>query len=300
MVDPAAVAALFGDGATIVLQALHRWSEPVARFCRDLELDLGFACQVNAYITPAGAQGLELHADPHDVFVLQAFGRKRWQIHAAPGQEREPLEVELDPGATIYMPAGTRHAASAQQGVSGHLTVGIHVASWGDVVREAWRAAARDGSLDEPLPAAWHRDPSALVHELTRRLGSAGERLRSTDAAAAIEERAARFLSSRPQLARGAVASRAATIELDDAVQVMRRPGSVCELRRRSDALDVLLGDRRLVVPAWLEPAMRRIGERDRMHVGDLDDVEKTAGQSRLPNGQLAAPGVDRKISFVS
>ena len=84
--DPSAVAALFGDGATIVLQGLHRWSEPVARFCRDLELDLGFACQVNAYITPGGAQGLELHADPHDVFVLQAFGRKRWQIHAAPGQ----------------------------------------------------------------------------------------------------------------------------------------------------------------------------------------------------------------------
>ncbi len=32
--DPSKVAALFADGATIVLQGLHRWSEPVARFIR--------------------------------------------------------------------------------------------------------------------------------------------------------------------------------------------------------------------------------------------------------------------------
>ena len=86
IVDPVAVASLFEQGATIVLQAMHRWSEPVARFCRELEVELGFPCQVNAYVTPAGAQGLDLHHDPHDVFVLQAFGRKRWEVHAAPGE----------------------------------------------------------------------------------------------------------------------------------------------------------------------------------------------------------------------
>ena len=84
--NPARVAALFEDGATIVLQGLHRWSDPVARFCRDLELELGHPCQVNAYITPPGAQGLDLHEDAHDVFVLQAFGRKRWEVHAAPAR----------------------------------------------------------------------------------------------------------------------------------------------------------------------------------------------------------------------
>ena len=47
-------------------------------------------------MTPAGAQGLELHDDPHDVFVLQAFGRKSWEIHTAPGEdEREPLRAEF-------------------------------------------------------------------------------------------------------------------------------------------------------------------------------------------------------------
>ena len=56
--DPARVAALFEDGATIVLQGLHRWSDPVTRFCRDLELELGHPCQVNAYITPRRRAGL--------------------------------------------------------------------------------------------------------------------------------------------------------------------------------------------------------------------------------------------------
>jgi hypothetical protein len=126
--DPARIASLFGDGATIVLQGLHRWSNPVTRFCRGLELELGHPCQVNAYITPAGAQGLDLHVDAHDVFVLQAFGRKRWELHEAPDQTpMDPLDVEVTPGDTIYLPAGTPHAARAQDELSGHLTVGIHV-----------------------------------------------------------------------------------------------------------------------------------------------------------------------------
>ena len=155
MADPAAVVSLFDRGATIVLQGMHRWSEPVTRFCRDLELQLGHACQVNAYVTPAGAQGLDLHHDPHDVFVLQAFGRKRWHVHAAPREaERPPLDVEIEPGDTIYMPRGTPHAASAQDGVSGHLTVGVHVATWRDVVRDAFSAATQtDEMLDARLPA---------------------------------------------------------------------------------------------------------------------------------------------------
>lgn len=98
--NAARVAALFEDGATIVLQGLHRWSDPVARFCRDLELELGHPCQVNAYITPPGAQGLDLHEDAHDVFVLQAFGRKHWEVHAAPSEGARVLWMSRSRRAT--------------------------------------------------------------------------------------------------------------------------------------------------------------------------------------------------------
>ncbi len=272
--DPAAVAALFEQGATIVLQGLHRWSEPVTRFCRELELELGHACQVNAYITPAGAQGLDLHHDPHDVFVLQAFGRKRWEVHRAPAEpDRPPLELEVEPGDTIYMPTGTPHAAAAQRTVSGHLTVGVHVSSWRDVLGGAWTAAVADSSLNDPLPAGWLQDPGALADELGSRLRSAADRLAAADAGETLERRAERFLSARAQLGRGSIVERSAPIDLDDDAMVRRREGSVCEVRRRGEELVILLGDRLVRMPGWLEPAVRRIAASEGLRVGDLGDV---------------------------
>lgn len=256
--NPARVAALFEDGATIVLQGLHRWSEPVARFCRDLELELGHPGQVNAYITPPGAQGLDLHVDAHDVFVLQAFGRKRWEVHAAPHEEeRDPLEVEVTSGDTIYMPAATPHAARAQDVLSGHLTVGVHVTPWREVlIGVVGRVVAE---MDDPLPAGWAYDLDGFAGELAGRLAALASLLGEVDVQAEAGERRERFLSNRAQLARGTIADRAAPIGVDDATVVARRPGTVCELAVRTDRLVVLLGDRRLEMPAWLERAMREI-----------------------------------------
>jgi lysine-specific demethylase/histidyl-hydroxylase NO66 len=256
--DPPRVASLFRDGATIVLQGLHRWSEPVTRFCRGLELELGHPCQVNAYITPAGAQGLDLHTDAHDVFVLQAFGRKRWELHEAPGEgPRDPLDVEVSPGDTIYLPAGTPHAARAQNELSGHLTVGIHVTRWRDVLTGI--AGAGADAVDGPVPAGWHDDPDAFAEELGGRIAALASALGEVDVRAVTGERRERFLSTRASLARGTIAAQAGPITVDDGSVVTRRPDSICELVVKPDRLVVLLGDRRLEMPVRLEPAMRQI-----------------------------------------
>jgi lysine-specific demethylase/histidyl-hydroxylase NO66 len=261
--DPARVSALYEDGATIVLQGLHRWSEPVTRFCRGLELALGHPCQVNAYITPAGAQGLDLHVDAHDVFVLQAFGRKRWELHAAPREDRrDPLDVEVSPGDTIYLPVGTPHAARAQDQLSGHLTVGIHVTRWRDVLA---RIATREAEVfDDSLPAGWFDDPDGFAEGLRDRLAALAGALGRVDVGSEAGERRERFLSSRAQLARGIIAERsAAPVTVDDTSTVARRDGSICALSATRDRLVVLLGDRRLEMPAWVEPAMRQIARLD-------------------------------------
>jgi hypothetical protein len=270
--DPARVAALVEDGATIVLQGLHRWSEPVTRFCRGLELALGHPCQVNAYITPEGAQGLDLHVDAHDVFVLQAFGRKRWELHAAPREAaRDPLDVEVAAGDTIYLPSGTPHAARAQDTLSGHLTVGIHVSGWRDVL--AGIVAREAEALDAPVPAGWLDDPDGFAGELGDRLAALAGALGDVDTEREAGERRERFLSTRAQLARGTIAERTEPVTVDDASVVVRRRGSVCELSPTPEHLVVLLGDRRLEMPGWLEPAMRqiaRLAEDDELVVRDL------------------------------
>jgi hypothetical protein len=271
LVDAARVAERFRQGATIVLQGLHRYHEPVARFCRELELSLGHPCQANAYITPPGAQGLALHGDPHDVLVLQAFGRKRWEVHAAPAEDaRDPFDATIEPGDCLYLPTGTPHAASTQRELSGHVTIGIHVARWRDVLDRVWSRLAGDSGLDDPIPAGWHEDPDATIAALATRLAGAAAALERADARAEADTEIRRFLSTRPSALRGLLAQEPTVGAIDDRTPLRRRPGSVCVLRPRGDRLEVLLGDRRLEMPAWVEPAMRIVRDREAFTAGEL------------------------------
>jgi hypothetical protein len=302
--DPARVFELFRDGATIVLQGLHRYWPAVTAFCRGLELEPGHACQVNAYITPPGAQGLALHEDPHDVFVLQTFGCKRWEIHPAPGEgERSPLETTLEPGDVVYMPTGTPHAASTQETLSGHLTIGVHVTTWRDVLADAWARVRDDPGLGEAVPAGWTVDPQGFARAFERRLRDAEARLREVDAGEVVAARRERFLSTRAPLLRGALVDQLALARIGDASVVHRRAGSVCEVEpareargapdgrgddRARDRIVVLLGDRRLEMPAWVAPAIRTIAGATSLRVGDLADV--------LPDAESRAVLVRRLV----
>jgi bifunctional lysine-specific demethylase and histidyl-hydroxylase NO66 len=280
MADPARIAELFRGGATLVLQGLHRYHEPVSRFVRDLEVELGHACQVNAYVTPPGAQGLPLHDDPHDVLVLQAFGRKSWEVHAAPAEaEREPIRATVASGDAIYMPKGTPHAAAAQETVSGHLTVGVNVASWRDVLAKAWKE--RVPTLDEPIPAGWTLDPDGFARALAQRFALAREELGTVEAEELADGYAIGFLSTRASLLRGVLTDQQDLERIDDGTVLERRRGSVCELRTEAERLLVLLGDRRLEMPGWLEPAMRRIAASNPIAVAELA-AEVPDPESRL------------------
>ncbi len=293
MADAARIAELFDDGATIVLQGLHRNWEPVAVFTRALELQLGHPCQVNAYITPPGAQGLALHADPHDVFVLQAFGRKHWEVHAAPGEQpRDPFEADLGPGDCIYMPTGTPHAATTSGSLSGHLTVGVHVVRWSDVLADVWRSLAADPALDDAIPVGWTNDPAGFAELVRERFGRLGSALHDVDVNALTEARIRRFLSTRAQLLRGVLVQGRTLDAIGDDTVLTMRPGAVCDLRRDGDRLTVLLGDRRLDMPGWLEPAMRMVGSSDRFAVRDLTSSIADAGSRLVLARRLVREGL--------
>ncbi len=98
---------------------------------------------------------------------------------------------------------------------------------------------------------------------------------------AVTEARIRRFLSTRAQLLRGVLVQGQALDAIGDDTVLTVRPGAVCELRRDGDRLTVLLGDRRLDMPGWLEPAMRVVGSSDRFAVRDLTPSIADAG-SRL------------------
>jgi len=271
LADPRRVYELFGGGATIVLQSLHRFWPPLARFGRDLELALTHPVQVNAYVTPPAAQGLGLHHDTHDVFVLQVHGRKRWEVRHPDGRPGERLlGAELAPGDCLYIPQRFPHAARTAETASVHLTVGVVATTWGDVARRAVTSAVEGALSGEPLPAGYAADPATLTAGLAEQLTEVRRRLDKLDPAAIAEAAADRFWSSQPPLLAGQLQELLALEEIGDDTMVRRRPGAVCRLRRREDRLEVLLGDRTLLMPARLAPAMRVVLAGERLAVADL------------------------------
>jgi hypothetical protein len=176
------VLAEFAAGATIVLQALHLQWPPLAAFCRDLEATLGQPVQANAYYTPRGSQGLAVHHDTHDVFVLQVAGDKRWLVYepalelplrdqryspelGAPGEA--VLAETLAAGDTLYLPRGWLHEALTSESDSLHVTVGVNVVTTLDAVRAALDECAADVEFRRAIPA-----DGELAGDLLERLGA--------------------------------------------------------------------------------------------------------------------------------
>ena len=182
---------LFADGATMVLQALHRVWPPVMAFTQELAADLGHPVQANAYVTPPQNQGFSNHYDVHDVFVLQISGEKRWVIHAPVHQsplrhqpwtdrrrsveqratEAPLIDTVLRPGDALYLPRGFLHAATALGGVSTHLTLGVHTwTRYGvaeQLIQHALRTIAGDVEARSSLPLGVDvTDPTALVGDV--------------------------------------------------------------------------------------------------------------------------------------
>jgi bifunctional lysine-specific demethylase and histidyl-hydroxylase NO66 len=265
LVDPRKALALFGEGATIVFQGLHRYWEPVSDLVAALELELGHPCQANAYLTPPGAQGFAVHADSHDVFVFQTHGSKQWEIHTDDGVE----DLLLVPGLSVYLPTGTRHAARAQQEVSLHVTIGINQLTWRRLVERAVLPLL-DQVDDSHLPAGYLDAPAELSAELGARLQALADGVRRLDPAEATEAAVDRFLTGRNPRLRGGLADVLSADTLTDETLLRRRDGHPCVLRDRGDRLVVLLGDRSLEMPGRLWPAMELVQQSGELRPADL------------------------------
>jgi bifunctional lysine-specific demethylase and histidyl-hydroxylase NO66 len=259
LVDPRKVIDLFEGGATVVLQGLHRYWPPLTRLVAELELALGHPCQANAYLTPPGSQGFAVHSDSHDVFVFQTHGEKLWEVHPAPGEDAEVREVLLQPGLSMYLPTGTPHAARARETVSLHVTIGINQVTWRALLDRAVGEALDRISADDHLPAGYLDDPGLLANGLATRLDALREVLGDTDVARVADDQTRTFLEKRNGHLRGSLVDRMELAAVSADTRLRRRPGKPCVLRPDGDRLHLLLGDRRMTVPARITDAVERV-----------------------------------------
>ncbi|NIZ90197.1 cupin domain-containing protein [Kineococcus rubinsiae] len=270
--DSDGIARAYADGATIVLQALHRTFPPLAGFCRDLAAELGHQCQVNVYVTPPGAQGFKPHHDTHDVVVLQVAGRKHWTIHPPvvelpvksqpttmlgpdPVAGRAPvIDTVLEPGDALYLPRGWLHSARTADDRSVHLTIGLLATTWADVLTDAVASAGHDDvELRRALPL-----PDGDLDVAGFR-AAAARWLENLDDAAVrrlVERRRAGAVPAEPV---GPLAQDATVRALAADTHLRRRRGLRTRLQEGPDVVELVLPDRRVSFPGWVRPALEHV-----------------------------------------
>ena len=168
-IDRGAVIRHFQQGATLILTQLQLADPKLAELCRALEYEFSAYVQTNIYFTPPGFQGFRTHFDDHDVFVIQVSGQKDWTLYERPvdnpyrgerfQSSKHPAgeiadKCTLKAGECLYVPRGLMHDAVASGSEpSLHITVGIIVKSWADLMLEAMsEVALRDPVFRRSLP----------------------------------------------------------------------------------------------------------------------------------------------------
>ena len=173
-IDRGAVIRHYQEGATIILPQLHLADETLAKFCRSLENVFSSHVQTNIYLTPGSSQGFNTHYDDHDVFIIQLSGIKKWRLYQKPidnpyrgesfnTKDYKPGELqkefELKEGDCVYIPRGLMHdAISVGEKASLHITVGLIVKKWADLMLEALsEVAIRNPKFRRSLPPGFAR-----------------------------------------------------------------------------------------------------------------------------------------------
>jgi bifunctional lysine-specific demethylase and histidyl-hydroxylase NO66 len=302
LIQPNRVLELYDDGATVVLQGLQLTDPHLARLVNNLALALDLPVQVNAYLSPPSARGLELHIDLHDVFVVQLEGTKRWRVWEALARTRDPVksgpavppptldelgtpivDAKLQRDDVLYLPRGHPHCAETVEDASVHLTIGILALTWHRALRAAldaavadghWRSTVRRGPADLSLPArvatslAPHLDQAAVrrwvVREVWRR------------------QPATRLRRRRPPT-------------LEPSTPLAITPGPLVWLERGDERCVLGLGDRQLLLPV---EAHRFVAELvttpvpvPMSELAGLDDESKRVVIERLSVEGVVAPG---------
>jgi lysine-specific demethylase/histidyl-hydroxylase NO66 len=306
---------LYGGGATLVLQGLHRLWPPLIDYARRLGTELRRPLQVNAYLTPPGSQGFSTHYDTHDVFVLQVDGTKRWRIHepvlpdplekqawggrsdevGATAQGEPALDVVLAPGDALYLPRGWLHSAEAQGARSLHLTFGVRALTRYALVEELLGLAMSDARLRATLPYGLDvSDPDAIEPELTETVEALRDWLGTVTPAAVADRLLARdWPAARPApVSPLAQLDFAAGLGPDDVLTA--REGLRWRLAEDgTDQVVLRLMGRTLHFPAYCAPALRAALSGEPYRVGDLpldSDADRLVLARRLLNEALVVP----------
>ncbi|MFN3648497.1 MAG: cupin domain-containing protein [Armatimonadota bacterium] len=264
--DPDRIVEQYGQGATVILQGLHRSWTPLAALCRSLETVLSHPAQTNIYVTPPGSQGFAPHYDTHDVFILQIDGSKHWRLYDSPvplpdrsqpyKEEGSPEgrllhELDLGPGDLLYLPRGFIHEALTSQERSIHVTLGITGFTWLDLLAGAAAACRDDVRFRRTLPPGFAQSEE-LRAEMAAELVVLAEALRNPETARrAVEAVTDRFIHTRRPVGGDRLFVAESLAELDLRTRVCRRPEVLFRLCWEGERVRLAFHGKQVELPAY-------------------------------------------------
>lgn len=328
LLDARALQTAYEAGSTIRVNAAHRFSPALLTLCRALEQQLSTPANVNLYCSPANAQGLPVHYDRHDVFVLQVSGRKRWNLYASvselPLEYVPPLRFEnpvdaqrfrltphqpavpkdapvldsfvLEPGDLFYMPRGHAHEARTEGAHSIHLTVGLKVITYADCLASGIaRLAHKDPRFRRALSPGFANGETS-VERLQSELRALGEVLaRELDPDEAVADVIDSFVRSTGRSNGMTLGSEDDALHLDTRTWVERRTTLLLRYTESPGKAALQFGNKRIQVPEEFGEALRFIIQTPRFQVGALpgglsDESQRVLVSRLVREGLLFTP----------
>ena len=277
----------YDQGKTVVIMTMQQRWLPVATLCRNLEAVFHCPVHANLYLTPAGAQGFDTHFDPHEVFVLQLHGRKQWRLYGearrfplleerfqgSRDQLGPPREVCLMAGDLLYIPRGHVHEAFTSDCASLHLTVGVNVFRWADLLHEALDMLTdNDERFRASLPPGIFasKDLSgAFLDRFGELLASLAHDSRAADAVRGLGGHFFRGLQPLPD-AHFAPSDDVEAIDLDTVLEKV--PGAVCRVVGDNGWVAIEFPGGQVGGPPKIASAFRFVAHAQRFSVRSLPD----------------------------
>ena len=290
------VCRLFRDGATLIINGADRFFPRIDEFCQVVEAELRIRVQPNIYVTPATERGFSVHYDDHDVFIMQIFGTKLWRLYRsavtlpcrasgdafAKHDPGEPAQTfDLHPGDLLYIPRGYLHDAVAREGLTGHITFGLHPHYLFDIVDELAQAARDREAFRRAVPPRLSPDhgSAALRHMIREMLHDLVDEI---DIGELLERLDRRFIANKRPVA----GERFSSLLLADGLtgdSVVRRRGPVVyRIDREDGQLRLRTSRNTLAFPLFLEAPLRAFLSADALRIADAPGLPDPAGMVAL------------------
>jgi bifunctional lysine-specific demethylase and histidyl-hydroxylase NO66 len=275
-IDARKVAEFFGQGWTLIVKDASLFSARMQRFCNALQAQTGWFVQPNVYLTPASAQGFDVHYDTHGTLIVQIEGEKTWRVYkplidlplesqpfsAAAHKDRLALdrEVLMRPGDTLYIPHGFAHEAASGGARTLHVTFAMLPLRVADLLEKMLAfGAIEDVELRRSLPPGWQHDPGFPARMLAELQPNIAAAFAEPRVAPAGERLLLEFYGATRIDASHAFGRVESAATIDGSVMLRLRTQVPYIVREGPDAVTLLIPGRSLALPSPCLPALRHL-----------------------------------------